>query len=133
MTTTSFGCTMCSSRIRNGRASSSSLVRELEAVRPVDRERVDVQPLERLEERLAGAPEEGDALLDLSRLRAVLQQEDVGPRVPRAQDRHTLALAGGGDLVAELVDLGDRLLEVLLVDLVGGHWSSQAGSFPVLV
>ena len=98
-----------------------ALVGELEAVRPVDRHRVDVQPLQRLEDRLAGAPEEGDALLDLRRLRPVLEEHDVGAWVPGSEHGHTLAVSGGGDLVAEVVDLGDRLLEVLLIDLVGRH------------
>ena len=94
---------------------------ELEAVRPVDGERVDVQPLERLDDRLAGAAVERDALLRLRRLRPVLQQEDVRQRVPGA-DHGEAGLAGGmRDLVAELVDLGDRLLEVPLEDLVGRH------------
>src|SRR5206468_1584779 len=48
------------------------LVRELEAVRPVHGQRVDVQPLERLEDRLARASEERDALLHLRGLRAML-------------------------------------------------------------
>ena len=97
------------------------LVGELEAVRPVDRHRVDVEPLQRLEDRLACAPEEGDAFLNLRRLRPVLEEHDVGARMPGSEHGHTLAVSGGGDLVAEVVDLGDRLLEVLLVDLVGGH------------
>jgi len=96
------------------------LVGELEAVGAVDRERVDVQPLERLEHRLAGSPVEGDALLHLGRLRCVLEQEDICARMAGAEHRHPLALGGARDLVAELVDLGDRFLQVLLVDLVGG-------------
>ena len=45
-------------------------VGELDAVRPVDGHRVDAQPLERLEHRLPGAPEERDALLRLGRAAA---------------------------------------------------------------
>ena len=40
---------------------------ELEAIRAVDRQRVDVEALQRLEERLPGAAEERHALLDLAR------------------------------------------------------------------
>ena len=97
------------------------LARELEAVRPVDGERVDVQALERLDDRLAGATVERHALLRLRRLRPVLEQEDVRHRVPGA-DHGEAGLSGGvRDLVPELVDLGDRLLEVPLEDLVGRH------------
>ena len=42
-------------------------VGELQAVRPVDRHRVDAQPLQRLEQRVAGAAVERDALLQLRR------------------------------------------------------------------
>ena len=94
---------------------------ELEAVRAVDRERIDLQPLERLQNRLARAPEERHALLDLLVLRRVLQEEDVGERVARSHDRDAQLVAGPGKLVAELVDLGDGLPQVALVDLVGGH------------
>ena len=59
--------------------------RELDAVRPVDRHRVDVQPLERLQHRLARPAEERDALLHLRRLRPVLEQEDVRERVTGAR------------------------------------------------
>src|SRR5690348_9630580 len=55
--------------------------RELETVRPVNRHRVDVEPLQRLEERVAGATVEGDALLQLRRLWRVLEEEDVRERV----------------------------------------------------
>ena len=67
---------------------------ELEAVRAVDRERVDVQALQRLDDRLAGAPVERHALLRLRRLRPVLEQEDVRHRVPGA-DHGEAGLAGG--------------------------------------
>ena len=70
ITTTSFGWTMWSSRVEPGRGVGRVLGAELEAVRAVDGQRVDVEPLQRLEERLAGAAEERDALLDLRRLRA---------------------------------------------------------------
>ena len=68
-------------------------VDELEAVRPVDRHRVDAEPLQRLEHRLPGAAEEGDALLQLGRLRPVLDEEDVRQRMARAEHRHALAAA----------------------------------------
>ena len=97
------------------------LHRELEAVRPVHRHRVDAKALERLEDRLAGAAVERHALLQLGSLRAVFQEEDVRERMAGADHGHALAARGAGDLVPELVDLGDRLLQVLLVDLVGGH------------
>src|SRR5262249_28297043 len=91
---------------------------ELEAVRAVDRHRVDVQGLQRLENRLSRPPVEGDALLNLRRLRPVLEQHHVGERVARADDRHAVP-ARPRDLVGKLVALDDRLLQVLLVDLVG--------------
>ena len=119
--TISFGCTMCSSRVEHRARLLRLLAGELEAVRPVDGERVDVQPLQRLDDRLPGAAVEGDALLRLRRLRPVLEQEDVRERVARADDREGGVAGGMRDLVAELVDLGDRLLEVPLVDLVGRH------------
>src|SRR5262249_938363 len=50
---------------------------ELQAVRSVHRHRVDAQALKGLEERLAGPPVEGDALLRLWMLRTELQEEDV--------------------------------------------------------
>ena len=53
-------------------------VGELEAVRPVDRHRVDLEPLQRLQNCLPGAAEEGDPFVLLCRLRPVLEQEDVG-------------------------------------------------------
>src|SRR2546430_1387001 len=55
-------------------------VGELDAVRPVDRHRIDVQALQRLEYRVAGAAVERNALLELRRARRVLQQEDVPER-----------------------------------------------------
>ena len=110
---------------------------ELEAVRPVDRERVDAEPLQRLEDRLAGAPVERHALLHLGRLGRVLQQKDVGQRVPGADHRDARAGSRVRDLVTELVDLRDGLLQVLLVDLVGGDGAhrgslrfSASGLFP---
>jgi hypothetical protein len=56
---------------------------ELQVVGPVDRHRVHVEALDRLEDRLAGAAEERDALVHLRRLRAVLQEKDVAQRVAR--------------------------------------------------
>ena len=38
-----------------------------------------------------------------------------------ADDRDAQLVTGARELVPELVDLGDRLLQVPLVDLVGGH------------
>ena len=106
---------------------------ELEAVRPVDGERVDVQALERLQHRLSRAAEERHALLDLRRQRQVLQQEDVCERVARADDRDAELVAGPRELVAELVDLGNGLLQVALVDLVGGQgrWHGVRSTFSV--
>ena len=83
----------------------------LQAVRAVQEARVDPEPLHRLEHRLAGTAEERDALGELGRSRRVLQQEDVGERVPRAEDATR-------QLVAELVDLADRARQVVLVDLI---------------
>ena len=94
---------------------------ELEAVRPIDGERVDVEPLQRLQQRLPRAAEEGDALLDLRRLRRPFEQEDVRQRMPGSDDRDVELVAVARKLVAERVDLGDRLLQVTVVDLVGGH------------
>ena len=54
---------------------------ELEAVRAEDLERVDAEPLERLDQRVPGAAVEGDALLQLLRLRPVLEQEDRRQRM----------------------------------------------------
>ena len=96
-------------------------VGELEAVRPVDGERVDAQPLQRLEERVAGASVERDSLLQLRRPRRVLEEEDVGERMARAEHRHARAGAGLRELIPESVDLGDRLLQVLLEDFVSRH------------
>ena len=92
--------------------------RELEAVRPVDRHRVDVQALQRLEERVAGAAVERDSLLQLRRLRRVLEEEDVGERMAGAENRDAGSPGSLRELVTESVALGDRLLQVLLVDLV---------------
>ena len=62
-------------------------IARLQAVRAVQQARVDPEPLHRLEHRLAGAAEERDALGELGRSRRVLQQEDVGERVPRTRGR----------------------------------------------
>ena len=97
------------------------LAGELEAVRPVDRHRVDVQALQRLQNRLSRAPVERDTLLRLRGLRAELEEKDVCERVARPDDRKLSRARGVRDFVAELVDLGDRLLQVALVDLVCRH------------
>src|SRR5207244_11289709 len=73
----------------------------------------------RLQNRLAGAAVEGDALLDFCRLWPELEQHHVCERMAGSDHRHPRAAARLGYLVGELVDLDDRLLEVLLVDLVG--------------
>ena len=101
--------------------------RELDAVRAVDLHRVDVEPPQRLDQRGAGAAVEGDAFLQLLCLRAVLEQEDVRQRVPGGQ-------GGGGpvrglrDLLRQPIDLGDRLTEVALVDLVCRHGGGHAAA-----
>jgi len=94
---------------------------ELQAVRPVHRERIHVEPLERLQHGLPLAAEERDALLDLRRSRRVLEEEDVGERMARSEHGNAELVAGTSKLVAEVVDLCDRLLQVPLVDLVGWH------------
>jgi hypothetical protein len=87
---------------------------ELEAVCPVDRHRVDLEALQRLQHRLTGAPEEGDAFMLLRGLGPVLQEEEVGLRMAGAEHRRPVRACLLGDLAAEIVDLGDRLLEVAL-------------------
>ena len=94
---------------------------ELQAVRPVDGERIDMESLERFQHGLACAAEERDAFLDLGRLWRELQEKDVGQRMARSEHRDPQLVACPRELVTELVDLGDGLLEVALVDLVGGH------------
>ena len=64
----------CGARASATRGVLRILGAELEAVRAVDRERIDAQPLERLEHGLPGAAEERDALLDLRRLRRELEE-----------------------------------------------------------
>ena len=90
-----------------------------------------MEPLERLQHRLARPAEERDAFLDLRRLRRELQEHDVGQRMTGAEHRDPQLVAGARELVAELVDLGDRFLQVPLVDLVGGHGGGHgvAGTF----
>ena len=88
------------------------------------------EPLEALHQRVAGAPVEGDALLDLGRGRRELEQHHVGLRMARAEHRHQVAARAVRALleaVGELVELADRPLEVLLLDLVvgGRHWPSR--------
>jgi hypothetical protein len=101
---------------------------ELEAVRPVDREGIDAEALQRLEQGVACAAEERDALRDLGRLRGMLEEEDVGERMARAEDGDVRLVGEGEELRLKLVDLADRLPKVALVDLVGGHGSSHGGS-----
>ena len=74
---------------------------ELEAVRPVDRERIDAEALQRLEQGVAGATEERDALRDLGRLRSVLEEEDVGERMTRAEDGDVRLVGEGEELAPE--------------------------------
>jgi hypothetical protein len=47
-------------------------------------------------------------------LRPVLQEEDVGEGMAGAQDRRLVRAGRLRDLSAELVDLGNRLLQVAL-------------------
>ncbi len=105
-------------------------VGELQAVRAVHRQRIDAQPLQRLEEGIARTSIERHALLELRRARQVLEQEDVGERMTRADDRYARTGSYLRDFITESVDLGDRLLQVFLVDFVGrhGHLSPNAGS-----
>ena len=79
------------------------------------------EALDRLENCLPGAPEEGDPLVDLGLPRRVLQEKDVAERVPRPEDGRPVRAGGLGDLVAELVHLGDRLLQVALGEFVSRH------------
>src|SRR5205814_10561143 len=87
---------------------------ELEAVRAVDRHRIDVQALQRLEERIARAAVEGDSLLQFRGLRCVLEEEDVGERMAGAVNRDARSPRGLRELVTESVALGDCFLQVLL-------------------
>ncbi len=97
------------------------LVEVLDAVRSVDGGGVDSQPLDRLQDRLSRTPEERDALVQLGRLGAVLEEEDVGQRVARADHGSPVRAGRARELGAELIDLGDRLLEVAIGDIVGCH------------
>jgi hypothetical protein len=104
--------------------------RALHAQRPVHRQRIDRQALERLHQRAAGAAVEGDALLDLRGQRRVLEQHDVRLGVPGAEHRHQLsarAVGAGLQLARERAQLADCALQVLLADLVvgGGHGRGQ--------
>ena len=94
---------------------------ELEAIRAVDGERIDVEPLQGLEQRLSGTPEERHPLLDLGRLRCPLEKEHVRERVSRSQHGDVQLVAVARKLVAERIDLGDGLLQIPVEDLVGGH------------
>ncbi len=98
--------------------------RALHEQRAVDRERVDLEAPQRLHQRAAGAPVEGDALLDLGGPRRVLEQHDVGLRMARSEHRHqraARAVLAPLDVACEEVELADRALEVLLTDLVVGR------------
>jgi hypothetical protein len=70
--------------------------------------------------------------LHLRGLRLVLEQEDVCQRMPGAEHGDVHLVTCAADLVAELVDLGDRLLQVTLVDLVGRHGSAHGSPVSVL-
>jgi hypothetical protein len=87
---------------------------ELEAVRPVDRGRIDMEPLQRLQHCLTRAAEEGHALVLLGVLWAVLEEQDVREGVSGAEHRGSLRSGRLRDLTAEIVDLGDRFLQVPL-------------------
>src|SRR4029079_881345 len=78
---------------------------ELDAVRPVDRHRIDVQALQRLEECVAGAAVEGDSLLQLRRLRRVLEEEDVCERMAGAEDGDARSSGRLRELVTERIAL----------------------------
>ena len=80
-----------------------------------------MQALQRLEERVASAAVEGDSLLQLRRLRRVLEEEDVGERMAGAENRDASSSRSLRELVTESVAFGDCLLQVLLVDLVVRH------------
>ena len=127
----SCGCTIASSSTsaRDARGLRQRRVgdRALHAQRPVDGQRVDVQPLERLHQRGAGAAVERDALLDLRRARGAYlsrktsacgwPEPSTGIRLPRGQCWQACRSR------VKRVELADRALEVLLADLVvgGGH------------
>jgi hypothetical protein len=86
-------------------------------------QRVDVETLEALHQRAAGASVERHALLDLRGHRRVLQEKDVSLRVARAEHGHEVsarAMPALLDLPRQLVQLADRPLEVLLAYLVVG-------------
>ena len=55
----------------------------------------------------------------------VLEEEDVAERMTRAEHRHVRLVGEGEELRLQLVDLADRLAEIALVDLVGGHGSGH--------
>src|SRR5207249_2842401 len=85
---------------------------ELEAIRAVNRRGIHVKTLQGLENRLPGPPKEGDSLVLLRILRSVLEKKDVGEGVPRAQHRRPLRARRLRNLTSEIVDLGDRLLQI---------------------
>ena len=92
-----------------------------------------MHPLERLEDGLAGTAEERDAFLDLRGLRRVLEEEYVGERMAGSEHRDAQLVTGARELLAELVDLGDRSLQIPLIDLVGGHGGGHGVSGPFSV
>src|SRR6478736_165999 len=101
---------------------------DLQAYAAVQLQRVDAQPLDALQHRLAGPAEEGHALLHLRSRGPVLEQEDVGQRVAGADHRRLCGMVvadPGRDLMAELVGLGDGAGLVSLVDLIVGHAHSH--------
>src|SRR5215207_1231016 len=107
--------------------------RALHAQRPVDRQRVDTEPLEALHQRVAGAPVEGHPLLDLRGGGGELEQHHVGLRMTGAEHRHQVAARAVRALletVRELVELADRALEVLLLDLVVCRRHRRSGRAP---
>jgi hypothetical protein len=73
-----------------------------------------VEALEGLQHGLTRPAEERNALVLLSVLRAVLEEEDVRERMARAQHRRSVGTGRVRDLTAEIVDLGDRFLQVPL-------------------
>ena len=89
-----------------------------------------MQPLQGLQHRLPRAAVERDPFLHLRGLRFLLQEEDICERMAGPQHRYPALARGAPDLVPEIVDLGDRFLQVLLEDFVGHGW--HQGKDPVL-
>jgi hypothetical protein len=95
--------------------------RALHAEGAEDDDRVDREPLEALHQGVAGAPVEGHPLLDLGGGGGVLEHHDVRLGVAGALDRHhspARTVLAGGQVPAQVVELADCPLEVLLADLV---------------